>query len=657
MVKPLTSLGEYRLLERISVGGMAEVYRARRSDGSGRDVAIKRILPHLARDVEFVEMFIDEARTAAQLHHRNICRVFEFGEDEGTHFLVMELIEGRDLKRVMEYYRLRGRPPPLPIALHVLSKTCDALDYAHRARGSDGRPLNIVHRDVTPQNILISFQGEVKLIDFGIAKAAHRIAQTQAGNIKGKLSYLAPELIDGHAATPRSDLFACGIVLHEVLTNGRLFAGDNDLITIDLVRRAEVTPPSRLNPALPASLDAVVLRALARRPESRHASAGELRDALDAIAAETGNTGSTSQVVRWMNELFAHDRHRPEPARPSGSLLFPPARSGLRSLVDDLASELTPSAEITVPPEDRTDEREQDPLWLAAPTAIDQVESLTVPDDPHAIDQRPSPEVPTRVQARPRPAHDLQPIELEDEREVTLPRPAPALPLAEPAPVTVERALTRDDATGPPIVGMRSAIEPAVAPGERGRRGRTVAFLVAAILLLVAGGAVFTALLVWPTAGPPPVAAGRSAEARAHTLEASAPVTRPLADASAPPGLAVPDAATPDRPRPPAVKPTIARPRRRPDAGTRAATAKPQPPPPGPTGFGFLIVASKPWARVWIDGHDTGRNTPVPPSSPLRLSAGLHRVSLRVEEQTFDFTVTIEAGVTTKLVRALPATR
>jgi serine/threonine protein kinase len=655
MVRPLTSLGEYRLLERISVGGMAEVYRARRADGSGRDVAIKRILPHLARDVEFVEMFIDEARTAAQLHHGNICRVHEFGEDEGTHFLVMELIEGRDLKRVMEYYRLRGRPPPLPIALHILSKTCDALDYAHRARGSDGRPLNIVHRDVTPQNILISFQGEVKLIDFGIAKAAHRIAQTQAGNIKGKLSYLAPELIDGYPATPRSDLFACGIVLHEVLTNGRLFAGDNDLLTIDLVRRAEVTPPSRLNPTLPKPLDAVVLRALARRPENRHVSAGELRDALDAIAAETGNTGSTSQVVHWMNELFAHDRHRAEPARPSGSLLFPPARSGLRSLVDDLASELTPSAEITIPPpEDRTDERTQDPLWLAAPTAIDQVEALTIPEEPRAPSPPSPPEAPTRVQARPQPVRDLQPIELEDEREVTLPRSAPALPIAEPVPAV------RHSATRPPLVATRLAGDEPVAQGERARRGRTVVFLVAAILLLVAGGAVFTALLVWPTAGPGPVAAGRPPEARTRAREASAPVARPLAlaEASAPPALVVPDAAAPDRPRPPAAKPTIARPRRRPDAGL--ATAKPQPPPPPPTepaGFGFLIVASKPWARVWIDGRDTGRNTPIPPSSPLRLSAGPHRVTLRVEEQAFDFTVTIEAGVTTKLVRTLPAIR
>jgi serine/threonine protein kinase len=676
MVRPTTPhLGAYRLLERISVGGMAEVYRAQRADGSGPEVALKRILPHLARDAEFVQMFIDEARTAAQLHHPNICRVFEFGEDQGTHFLTMELIEGRDLKRVMEYYRLRGRPLPLPIALQIMGRTCDALDHAHRALDAAGRPLRIVHRDVTPQNILISFLGEVKLIDFGIAKAAHRMAQTQAGNIKGKLSYLAPEQLDGHPATQRSDLFACGIVLHELLTNSRLFAGDNDLITIDLVRRAVAPPPSRLAPSLPRALDAVVLRALARNPEARHASVGELRDAIDAIAAESGNTGSTSQVLRWMNEVFAHDRVRAERARdrlpPSGSLLFPPAArgSGLRTLVDGLASELTPSPESFATKERDTlpEEPPSRPTWLEAATTIEPPRHLPEPLD----------------------------FDADDSKEVTMPRAVPSFPLAtEPA------RTPRSDQTGPPTPAMAAALpppRPALAeppsitqpdglptpsavdrgggdPGAARRRGRaTIVALAIAILLLAAGGVVLALLLLGPTKPATGSAGSRALEARV------APVAHALADAAGPspersadlrqvadrsvadrvvPPRTVPVRASPPRTAPPRTSATSPGPRptrRTIDAG---ATAAPTPRSSArPAEVGFLIIASKPWSRVWIDGSDTGRSTPIPPGAPLRLSAGPHRVTLQVEERSFDYSVKIDAGMTARLVVTLPVTR
>ena len=302
-------LGRYRLLERISIGGMAEIFRAKATGEVGfeKEVAVKRILPHMASDREFVDMFIDEARTVAQLNHSNICQIFEFGQEQGAYFIALELVEGKDLRDMMVYHRRLGAPMPVNIVLHIMSKACEALEYAHTSRDAGGEPMHIVHRDVSPQNILVSYLGMVKLIDFGIAKAMGRLTKTQAGSIKGKFSYMSPEQVQAHPIDHRSDVFAAGTVLWECLTNHRLFKGENEIVTMQMVRKAEVRPPSELNNQIPATLDPIVLRALARDPEDRYQSAGEFLDDLENFMIRADMTSASSELSGWLRSTFSKD--------------------------------------------------------------------------------------------------------------------------------------------------------------------------------------------------------------------------------------------------------------------------------------------------------------------------------------------------------------
>jgi len=304
-----SNLGRYRLVERISVGGMAEIFRAKATGEVGfeKEVAVKRILPHLATDREFVDMFIDEARTVAQLNHSNICQIFEFGQVDGAYFIAIELVDGKDVREMMVYHRRLRQPMPVSIIMHIIGKACEALEYAHTSKDSGGAPMHIVHRDVSPQNVLVSYQGMVKLIDFGIAKAMGRLTKTQAGSIKGKFSYMSPEQVMAQPIDHRSDIFAAGTVLWECLTNKRLFKGENEIITMQMVRRAEITPPSEINPLVPPNLDPIVLRALAKDPNDRYQTAGELLDDLEDFAIQADLTCTTSEASAWIRETFAKE--------------------------------------------------------------------------------------------------------------------------------------------------------------------------------------------------------------------------------------------------------------------------------------------------------------------------------------------------------------
>ncbi|HEU4614040.1 MAG TPA: serine/threonine-protein kinase, partial [Kofleriaceae bacterium] len=222
--------GKYLLLDRISVGGMAEVFKAKSYgvEGFEKIIAIKRILPTMGEDRDFIKMFIDEAKIAGQLAHANICQIFELGRIDGSHFIAMEYIWGKDLLQIQNRLRKTKQPMPINMACFVIAKVLEGLDYAHRKRDQLGRPLEIVHRDCSPQNILISYEGEVKIIDFGIAKAASRSSKTQAGVLKGKFGYMSPEQARGRTLDHRSDLFNVGIVMYEAITGERLFAGSSD---------------------------------------------------------------------------------------------------------------------------------------------------------------------------------------------------------------------------------------------------------------------------------------------------------------------------------------------------------------------------------------------------------------------------------------------
>jgi serine/threonine protein kinase len=299
-------LGEYELLERIGAGGMAEVFKARRTGASGfeRIVAIKRILPHLAQDEQFVTMFVDEAKIAVHLNHPNIAAIHDLGHADGTCFIALDYVHGRDLRRLWDRERAWGAPPHAGIACHVAARMLEGLVHAHAATDGCGRPLGIIHRDVTPQNVLVSFEGDVKIVDFGLAKAQGRAQATQAGVVKGKLAYLAPEQLRGLPLDARVDVYAAGIVLWELLTGRRLFYADTDLDTLRNVHRAEVEAPSRYNPSLPPALDRVVLTALARDRDARFASAQEFLDALDEVMWNWGIVYQAHQVGAYVAHYF-----------------------------------------------------------------------------------------------------------------------------------------------------------------------------------------------------------------------------------------------------------------------------------------------------------------------------------------------------------------
>jgi serine/threonine protein kinase len=241
-------------------------------------------LPHLSDDAAFIKMFVEEAKLSARLNHPNIVHIFELGAVEGEYFISMEYIRGRDLSETMRaIWKTLGPPRPEMVA-YIGREACRGLAYAHNLTDDAGRPLGMIHRDISPSNVMLSYEGAVKLLDFGIAKALGDTAEaTKSGTMKGKYAYMAPEQTDGDNIDHRSDIFACGIVLHEVLTGRRLFKGQNDVQTIERVRRCEVPPPSLQNPAVPPALDAAVLRALARNPNDRWQSAAEMADALDDV--------------------------------------------------------------------------------------------------------------------------------------------------------------------------------------------------------------------------------------------------------------------------------------------------------------------------------------------------------------------------------------
>ncbi|MCA9528947.1 MAG: protein kinase, partial [Myxococcales bacterium] len=298
--------GPYLLLERIGVGGMAEVFKAttRAEPGRERLVALKRVLPAMEGDEEFIAMFVDEMKNAKQLSHPNIASILDVGIAANSHYIAMEYVDGRDLRSVLDQAQQAGRRLPVGLACFVVMKICEALDYAHRKEGSDGESLGLVHRDVTPQNILLSFDGEVKLIDFGLAKAKDNTSKTRTGYLKGKFAYMSPEQVRNRPVDGRSDLFAVGIVLYECLTGTQPFVADNDYNTLQNIRRSEVPPPTFFHPLVPPELEAIVFKALQKEPDQRFSSAGEMRDAIQEVMYASGQFFSSRDLSAHMREAF-----------------------------------------------------------------------------------------------------------------------------------------------------------------------------------------------------------------------------------------------------------------------------------------------------------------------------------------------------------------
>ena len=300
--------GPYLVYERLGVGGMATVHRAleRGIEGFERMVALKRLLPHLAEDASFIKSFVREAKLASLLNHVNIVQIFELGRVGTEYFISMEYIDGKDIRRILRHARKVTGPPPINITIGLLLQLCDALDYAHNKGDEEGQPLQLVHRDVSPSNVLVTTAGHVKVIDFGIAKAQSSQLRTQTGRVKGKLAYMAPEAVSGgRELDARSDLFAVGVIAHELLTARPLFASKNEYQTLLKVQRGDIMPPSTFNQACPPELDAIVLKALARDPDQRFSSASDVRDELLAMRKQYKLQTGYRDIAAWVEWAFS----------------------------------------------------------------------------------------------------------------------------------------------------------------------------------------------------------------------------------------------------------------------------------------------------------------------------------------------------------------
>src|SRR3982751_1160388 len=314
----------YRITERVAAGGMAEVFRgvAESMRGFKKNIAIKRILPSLTKNKKFVAMFLDEARLSLALQHANIVQVFDIGHSEDTYFIVMEYVDGVDLKALLEWRRRINRRVPIAHGLYMILEICKGLAYAHEVHNPEtGGLMGIVHRDISPPNVLISKQGEVKVVDFGLAKATSQVEITDPGVVKGKMSYLSPEAARGEEVDQRADIFAVGILLYELLTGKRLFYGETDYQTVELVRNAKIPPIKPQNPQVEPELEDIVRKALAKRKEDRYQNATDIQDALAQYAYSRGLKVIARDIAELVRQCLEDRRMQSGEGKPKTSII------------------------------------------------------------------------------------------------------------------------------------------------------------------------------------------------------------------------------------------------------------------------------------------------------------------------------------------------
>jgi len=308
--------GKYTLLDRIAVGGMAEIFLARQAglEGFEKTIVIKRIRPHLSKQGSFVKMFLNEAKLAAQINHPNIVQIYDLGKINESYFIAMEYIFGRDMRRIIPKADTKEIPFPMVYALKIASSVCEGLFYAHQKADIYGNPLNIVHRDITPENIFVSFDGTVKVLDFGIAKAANQIEQTKAGEIKGKLSYMSPEQCMGKPLDCRSDIFSLGTVLYEWITGFKLFTGESEVAILKNITEGKIYKPSYFKSDIPDAVEAILMKALEKDRDKRYQTAWEMQYDLDQFLSQNEFTPSNIHLSNFLRQLFL-DEMEDEKAR------------------------------------------------------------------------------------------------------------------------------------------------------------------------------------------------------------------------------------------------------------------------------------------------------------------------------------------------------
>ncbi len=432
--------GHYEILRRLAAGGMAEVLLAKQRSVGGfeRLVCLKRILPHLSKQEDFLKMFQDEARIAANLIHPNIAQIYDIAAHDGRYFIAMEYVRGEDLRRIYNQEVGRGSAIARPIAAQVAMGAAAALDYAHRQQSLDGQPLDIVHRDINPQNILVTYDGFVKLIDFGVAKAAGKLMQTRSGVLKGKYSYMSPEQASGDPVDGRTDIFALGVTLYEITTGVRLFKRENELETLHAVIACNVTPPRELIGAYEPGLQAIIMKALAYDPDDRYHTAGEMQADLERFLQEAGHPTSAGALATFMHDTFAEKLAEEAVSGPSAA---GEAATHSRGVAAQRRRRQPPAVVAAAPPATPGD-------WEVDEASLEK--TLSEPS--------PEPQAPGPAPAAAPPPHTTRPMPLPpaSRRPARMRRAVAAMGLALLLALAVVRAQRRA-APAPPAAGAASA--------------------------------------------------------------------------------------------------------------------------------------------------------------------------------------------------------
>jgi serine/threonine protein kinase len=601
--------GRYHLLDRIGVGGMAEVFLAKQYGESGFEklLVVKRIHGHLSHESEFVNLFVDEARISVRLQHPNIVQVFDFGRVEDHYYIAMEYVEGRDLRRLLARLSEQRRLLPPELSAFVVHEACRGLDFAHKLEDRQGRPLGIVHRDIAHSNLLLSYNGELKVTDFGVAKARDRIRSTEGRLLLGRAEYMSPEQASGIAVDARSDVFSLGVVFWEMLTGRRLFKAESKVASLELVRSADPAPPSSLNPGIPFHLERIAMKALARAPEDRFADARAFQVELAGFLHPATTDSLREDLGAFMKLHFE----------------------------DDLAADRR-----------RLDINSGSPPALPFPRA----------------DPSPTPAMPV---ARPAPSHPRTRLLL----LLALPflgggallawrALVPHLAVTVPAPESEAAAgLAALEILTDPPVSCRFELDGAPAGmGTRLRRDglpadREIVLRVEAegylpveeTLILEKGERLRMPLR--HEASPPARGPGFQEIPRQRHVSAEAPIEAPRAPASAdPPPEAIGDPAIHPEPDPgPGPDPLL--PAASVELAPEPPRALPEPEPPAPepsarpkTGTLFVYVNNG-WAEVYVDGVKLKKTTPI---EGLRLAEGTHVIKLRRPSGSRTWTRSVE---------------
>jgi serine/threonine-protein kinase len=594
-----THIGKYVVRRKLAEGGMAEIYlcTARGPEGFEKEVVIKRVRAFLASDPEFVGMFIAEARLASRLNHANVVQIFDFDKHEDTYYLAMEYVRGCSLWELRRKCKELMEPVPPVLVAHLGAEVARGLHYAHRLK-VNGQPLDLVHRDVTPHNVLLSFDGAVKLTDFGIAKAGNKL--TQPGVLKGKFAYMSPEQARGEPVDARTDVFALGVVLWEMLTGGRLFDGDSEVAVLRAVQQSAIPPPARLNPDVPADLDAAVVRALERDPAGRFQTAGELERALAQCVLKHARSVDDTDLSAFMRRLF--------PTHLTQALPTVQERTHVEK-------EFVPQGEAAPVPAPRPTAVMRGPRGAVAPSPDEDVDASTF----------------------------VLPRRDEEPAAAPVPLPAvatPMMPLPAVAPSPAQRPL-------PPLAAPVAAVRPSRPEGTPSVRRRPLALgLTAALGLAIVGGGL---ALVRPASEPVPPPAPTRAEAALAIAPTPTPAAAPvppdagseaaLAVAPTPPGSEDTGADVDGLKREEALAGSGLAPGDSRPEGAEAREAQPA------LSTGTLLVRAAPYATVFINGKKMGE---VSGRASYRLPPGFYKLVFQhpTGDKRFDVTVAAGASVT-----------